>query len=372
MVAPDDFVKHLLSLKVSPLIMVPCSIYKPLANWAINRNVPLIIPPNEAHAMGFAAGSYSVGNQLPAVFIQNSGLNNIANAQTSLNLIYKIPTLVFVSWRGEHPEAPEHDVMGESLKKFLTVLRLPYEVLTDKNWKEQIKKMSKLAKSKKTPAALVVKKGFFEKEEDLRTDPTTKYPMSRFEAIRLIKRRLSKKTVFVSGTGHPSRDSYAVSPTPDFYTMGSMGHVFSIGAGVTWQLQNNKSKVRVVILDGDGGCLMHLGSLAMVGTDEIKKSNLVYVVLDNEAYESTGNQPSLSSSVDFVKVAKGLGFPQAYKVTNEAGLKNALSSISSDSASFIHVKVNRKKEKTPRVSDDYTCEQVAMRFTRNIKSYTKK
>ena len=367
MVNPENFIKVLTSLKVSPFIMVPCSIYKPLANWMLNRNLPLIIPPNEAHAIGFATGVYSATSNLPAVFIQNSGLNNIANAQTSLNLIYKIPALIIVSWRGEKPEAPEHDVMGESLKKFLNVLHLPFEVLAEKSWKEQIRRMTSLAKKKKTPTALVIRKGFFEKEEPLVTKLSKNFSLSRIDAIRIIKNKLSKKSVFISATGHPSRDSYAVSSTPDFYTMGSMGHVFSIGAGTTWQLKKSGSKIKVVIFDGDGGCLMHLGSLAMVGIEEIKNSNLIYVVLDNEAYESTGNQPSLSTNIDFVKVAKGLGFQQAFKAVNRSNLIKILNLIKPNKATFIHVKVNRKKEKTRRVSDDYTCEQVAKRFSQNVK-----
>ena len=75
--------------------------------------------------------------------------------------------------------------------------------------------------------------------------------------------------------------------------------MISFGAGVAWQNSNKNLNLKTVVLDGDGGFLMHLGSLALVSLSKIKKSNLIYVVLDNESYESTGSQPSLSLKVNF-------------------------------------------------------------------------
>jgi len=367
MIKSADFVSVLLKLKLSPFLMVPCSLFKHAANWMIEKKVPLIITPNEAHAMGFAIGSYSASNTLPVIFLQNSGLNNIANAQTSLNLLYKVPVLLIVSWRGEKPEAPEHNIMGASLKKFFKVLQIPYEVLAEKNWQAQIKKMTAKAKKNKTPVAVVVRKGFFEKENVSLNDNAKKYSLSRLEAIATIKKKYLNKAVFISTNGHPSRDSFSVSPSPDFYMMGSMGHAFSMGAGASWYLKKSDSKLKTVVFDGDGGCLMHLGSLALIGIDEVKRSNLIYIVLDNEAYESTGSQPCLSAKVDLVTVAKGLGFVQAYKADSKNSLENILKKLKPGLAAFILVKVNRKKDKTPRVSDHYTCEQVERRFKNNIK-----
>ena len=129
MIKPNDFVKCLYSLDLSPFLMVPCSVFKPLTNALLEKEV--IFPPNEAHAIGFAVGSYNVTGEPAVVFLQNSGLNNVANCQTSLNLLYKIPVFLVVSWRGEQPEAPEHNIMGADLKKFFQVLRIPFKVLSE-------------------------------------------------------------------------------------------------------------------------------------------------------------------------------------------------------------------------------------------------
>ena len=402
--------------------MVPCSIFKQLSRWFENNQVDVIYPPNEAHAMGFAVGTYSVTGQPAVIFMQNSGLNNIANAQTSLHALYKIPVLLVVSWRGEKPEAPEHDLMGKNLKAYLKLLGIPFRVLSKTGWKRSLSEMTALTKKTKKPTAVIVRKGFFNEEAEQANDLSGKYPLSRYQAIEIIKKSLKNQAVFISTNGHPSRDSYGVSPTPDFYMMGSMGHAFSVGAGTAWGLgklsdthrecakalsrcggtshtgsvrrsadspgvepsklnhtegvrrhppgvgeEVDQNQTKVVILDGDGGALMQLGSLALVNL--VKQTNLIYVVLDNEAYESTGNQPCLSAKINFAQVARGLGFPQVFSLKKPGDLKRAIKSLKLNQAAFIHVKVNRLKAETPRVSDDYTCPQVARRFRGN---FTKK
>ena len=369
MIQSKDFVNFLRSFGLSQFLMVPCSIFKPLTSWMLKNKIDLIFPPNEAHAMGFAVGSFLTSGKPAVIFLQNAGLNNLANIQTSLNLLYKIPVLLVVSWRGEpgKKDAPEHLMMGKIMKDFLKILQIPFVVLSDK-WQKELKKMIKRVKKRKIPVAVVIREGFFEKEESLNGDLTEKYPLSRIRAIEIIKKNLKEEAIFISTTGFISRDSFAVLPTPDFYMMGSMGHAFSIGAGVAWQLQQKKSESKTVILDGDGGCLMHLGSLSLIGLKEIKKSGLIYILLDNEACESTGSQPTLSSGINFLKLAEGLGFPQCFFVTSSNELVKVLRQIKPHLAAFIHIKINRKRTKESiRVSDRYSCEEIGEKFMLHLK-----
>ena len=67
----------------------------------------------EDAALGVAAGAY-LGGKLPAVVMQNSGLGVSLNALGSLHILYEMPCLLLVTWRGfEGKDAPEHLVMGE-------------------------------------------------------------------------------------------------------------------------------------------------------------------------------------------------------------------------------------------------------------------
>ena len=71
----------------------------------------------------------------------------------------------------------------------------------------------------------------------------------------------------------------------DFYMMGSMGHAVSIGIGVA--LETNR---QVYVIGGDGEFLMKMGNSALI--ERMRLENLHYIILNNNAYESTGGQPS--------------------------------------------------------------------------------
>jgi len=68
--------------------------------------------------------------------------------------------------------------------------------------------------------------------------------------------------------------------------VGSMGCVSSLALGAA--LANPDRPV--IAIDGDGACMMRFG--AMVNLAQIAPPNLMYIVLDNNSYESTGDLPS--------------------------------------------------------------------------------
>ena len=68
---------------------------------------------------------------------------------------------------------------------------------------------------------------------------------------------------------------------------------------------------RVVVLDGDGAALMRLGALATIGAE--RPPNLVHVLLDNEAHDSTGGQPTVASRCDLGAVARACGYPRVLR-----------------------------------------------------------
>jgi phosphonopyruvate decarboxylase len=70
----------------------------------------------------------------------------------------------------------------------------------------------------------------------------------------------------------------------------------------------SKPKAKVVVFDGDGAALMGLGNLPAIGT--LSPANLIHVVFDNEAFASTGNQPTYSGSVALDRLAAAAGYRQ--------------------------------------------------------------
>ena len=60
--------------------------------------------------------------------MQNSGIGNLINPLTSFNLLYKIPVLLIIGWRGyggEPNDAPEHWLMGQKSESFFQLLDIP-------------------------------------------------------------------------------------------------------------------------------------------------------------------------------------------------------------------------------------------------------
>lgn len=140
---------------------VPCSFLKEILAH-VPKEANYVLATREDNALGLASGAYLSGKK-SAILIQNSGLGNIVNGLTSFNLIYKIPVLVIISWRGEpgKPDAPEHSVMGEKMFPLLKELDIPYKILSDEINKE-IGWATKKMDEGKVPVALILKKGFIE------------------------------------------------------------------------------------------------------------------------------------------------------------------------------------------------------------------
>ena len=63
---------------------------------------------------------------------------------------------------------------------------------------------------------------------------------------------------------------------------------------------------------------MGMGTLSTVGA--LKPKNFVHVVLDNEVYGSTGNQPTLSRTVRLDQVAKAAGYVNVERVLEREDL----------------------------------------------------
>lgn len=363
-IEPQALTHELIKNNLGPVVEVPCSYLKDFLNYLWDsKEIEVINPANEAIAMGIAAGEYLGSQKIPVVSIQNSGLMNTLNALTSLNQIYNIPTFMIVTWRGEGgtgKDAPEHDITGENLLKILKTFNLPYEIADPKTYKTQVKKLSALARKTRKPVALIIKKNIFTPYVIKNKTKKSTLEMTRFDAIQEIKDK-SRKAIFISSTGFPTRDSFNVKDTPDFYIVGSMGHALAVAVGVA-----PHTKKKVIVLDGDGGALMQAGGFASLNPQ--KNKNILYIVLDNGIFESTGGQIAPSAHINFIKLANAFGFPKSYSVKTRKDLENKLKkALSNTSSTFLHVSVKPGDHAGGRVSDKYSCPAIVDRFIKVIK-----
>ena len=139
---------------------VPCSLLKGvIRRFDEEPRWGYVSAVREDSAVGIAAGAYMAGKQ-PAVFMQNSGLGVCLNALVSLNIIYEIPALIVVSWRGKDGiDAPEHLLMGEIMESYWDQIHLPHQILGADTIARDIETITAKIKEQRMPGALIVPKG---------------------------------------------------------------------------------------------------------------------------------------------------------------------------------------------------------------------
>jgi phosphonopyruvate decarboxylase len=78
----------------------------------------------------------------------------------------------------------------------------------------------------------------------------------------------------------------------------------------------------VIALDGDGSLIMRMGAMAAIGAAQ--PPNLIHIVLDNGVHESTGCQPTLSSGLDLVGLAKACGYRRVVRACGPSDVASVL------------------------------------------------
>lgn len=178
--------------------------------------------------------------------------------------------------------------------------------------------------------------------------------MARREAIIDIMKSIDDEIV-VCNIGFPSRELYDVKDRDkNFYMIGSMGLASSIGLGLALARPDED----VIVIDGDGSLLMNMGSLATIFANNPR--NLTWIVIDNGAYGSTGNQDTYAQEIDLVDVARGVGFKNSYYF-EDINLKEF---IKSDDASFIVYNTEPGNSTAPII--DLTPIEIKNRFMKSL------
>ncbi len=115
-------------------------------------------------ALGVASAAYFAG-KWGGVVMQNSGIGNLVNPLTSFSLMYRIPVLLIVGWRGyggPPNDAPEHWIMGEKTTEILELLGVPYRVLEQNNLESSLDFLQEQMIQRSVPGALLVRSGVIE------------------------------------------------------------------------------------------------------------------------------------------------------------------------------------------------------------------
>ena len=327
---------------------VPCSFLKSLINYAINE-CDYVMAANEGDAVAIASGA-ALGGKKAVVLMQNSGLTNATSPLTSLNYTFKLPVLGFVSLRGEpgvHDE-PQHELMGQITGEMLSLMRVEWQYLSGDIAEagKQLKEANAHIEAGRT-FFFVVKKGTFGdvklKEQKLKQLKNSSLKKStanvslpiRTEALKCISDLADKHTIMLATTGKTGRELFEVEDKPNnLYMVGSMGCISSLGLGLAMVRTDKK----VITIDGDGAALMRLGAFAT--NAYYQPSNLLHVLLDNNAHDSTGGQATVSHIIDFAGLAAAASYPVSLEVNGLVELKEAIEQWKQKPVlTFIHAKI---------------------------------
>ena len=138
--------------------------------------------------------------------------------------------------------------------------------------------------------------------------------MSALPRREVVRRLLADRgdLVVVAGLGASAYDIAAAGDSPlDFPLWGAMGGAAMVGLG----LAIAQPARPVLVVTGDGEMLMGIGSLATIGVEQ--PVNLRIVVLDNERFGETGNQPThTASGADLAGIAKASGIRDTRTITS--------------------------------------------------------
>ena len=160
------------------------------------------------------------------------------------------------------------------------------------------------------------------------------------EVVSQLRDVLCGDEMIVSSNGHLSRAAYRLLPRPQLYLRGSMGLPMAVGLGLALAHQRKT----IVVLTGDGNFLMGLGSVTTISY--LDPPNLKIIILDNEAYATTGGQETVSAIINYPSMIRGMGITAVKSINPDEtpSILNKLleKTIRESGLKILHIKIEKE------------------------------
>jgi sulfopyruvate decarboxylase subunit beta len=164
--------------------------------------------------------------------------------------------------------------------------------------------------------------------------------MKRYDFLkRLVE--TTRDELFIAGVSPTNHELFSINDLPTyFYMRHSLGMASSIGLGLALAQPDKK----IIVIEGDGGMLMNLGSFASISTQQPK--NLILFILDNRCYENTGCQPTATAHrARLEAIAKGAGIDKTYRWKDTEDVESNLSNVlAEEGPSVVVVEIETGRE----------------------------
>ena len=154
---------------------------------------------------------------------------------------------------------------------------------------------------------------------------------TREDYYRALADSLPAETLVVTALGNASYLWAAVRDAPEnFYLEDAMGLALPLALGLAVAQPDRK----VVVVEGDGGLLMHMGGLVTVGA--VAPKNLTILLIQNGVHAASGGQALTNADLDFADLGRAMCMKHAENIGSVDAFQSALvSAIESDGPSLL-------------------------------------
>jgi sulfopyruvate decarboxylase subunit beta len=142
---------------------------------------------------------------------------------------------------------------------------------------------------------------------------------SRAEYYQALAGTLPEDALVVTSLGNASYLWAATRDRPEnFYLEDAMGLALPLALG----LATARPDRQVIVVEGDGGLLMHMGTLVTVGATAPK--NLTILLIQNGVHAASGGQALTNADLDIAVIARAMHLRHAETITSAEQFRTAL------------------------------------------------
>ena len=142
---------------------------------------------------------------------------------------------------------------------------------------------------------------------------------SRAGYYRVLAEALPSDSLVVTALGNASYLWAAVRDVPEnFHLEDAMGLALPVALG----LAVAQPRREIVVVEGDGGFLMHMGGLVTMAA--VAPKNLTVLLIDNGLHGASGGQALTSQNLDFAGLGRAAGLERSERIETEEAFRTAL------------------------------------------------
>jgi len=168
--------------------------------------------------------------------------------------------------------------------------------------------------------------------------------MTHEEALKVLAKHRGDRIVITTMTAISMWPALSDTPLDFAYMPSAMGHGPALGLGLALAQPGRG----VIVVNGEGGMLMNLGSLVTLANHP---AAVYLIIMDNELYEVTGGQKTAGTGhVDFAAMARAAGIARVYTFeTAQAWSEGAAEALAGPGPVAVWLKLQgRLGQKTPK------------------------